>query len=47
MCQKKVNEKTFHPADLWAWIGEHFKMANFSFRETLTYKLIYTGNSHL
>lgn len=31
MSQKKVNEKTFHPADLGAWIGEHVKMANFSF----------------
>lgn len=47
MCQKKVNEKTFHPADLGAWIGEHVKMANFSFRESFTYKLIYLVKSHL
>lgn len=46
MCQKKVKEKTFHPADLWAWIGEHFTRANFSFRETFTYKLIYMVNFH-
>lgn len=46
MCQKEVKEKIFHPADLWEWIGEHFTTATLSFRENVTYKLIYMLNFH-